>query len=368
MGVAVMGVGICGFTPTSTGLSYREIIVKAAKMAYEDAGVSLDQIDGAVSVEEDFISGYSIADEYVPDQLGMVLKPIYTIPGDFLHGLSSAVMQIETGAFKVVVVQSYSKASNMLSKDELLRFAFDPVYNRLGVSPHWAAGIEMRSFLADSEYSLDDVAEVVVKNKANAIFNTNAPYGGDWKSRDVLESRPVATPITEAMIARHADGAVVVVLGIDEIAREYSRKPVYITGTGWGSGNSILERRDQADSIGTRIAAERAYAEAGIADPAREIDAFFISDIYAHRELMHAQALGLGGHDSVIINPNGGALGGGDLFEATGGARLYEAVTQLRGEAGACQIQAKRALVHGWRGIPTDSCAVAILDTERRAS
>ncbi|NBB75773.1 MAG: hypothetical protein GVY02_00205, partial [Bacteroidetes bacterium] len=78
MAVALLGMGICGFTPTSTGLSYREMIAKAAKMAYRDAGVTIDLIDGAVSAEEDFPSGYSIADEYVPDQLGMVRKPVYT--------------------------------------------------------------------------------------------------------------------------------------------------------------------------------------------------------------------------------------------------------------------------------------------------
>ena len=58
---------------------------------------------------------------------------------------------------------------------------------------------------------------------------------------------------------------------------------------------------------------------------------------------------------------------GGDMFEATGGVRLFEAFSQLRGEAGRCQIDAQRALVHAWRGIPTDSCVVAILDIERRA-
>ncbi len=35
---------------------------------------------------------------------------------------------------------------------------------------------------------------------------------------------------------------------------------------------------------------------------------------------------------------------------------------------GRCQIDdAECTLVHAWRGIPTDSCVVAILDNERRA-
>jgi acetyl-CoA C-acetyltransferase len=365
MGVAIMGVGICGFTPTSTALSYREMIAQAARMAYTDANITIDQIDCAVSVEEDFVSGYSIADEYAPDQIGMVRKPVYTIPGDFLHGLGSAVMQINTGEYKIVIVEGYSKASNILTKDDLLRFAYDPVFNRFGITAQFLAGIEMRSFLSEYGYSLENVADVVVKNRGKAVANSNAPYGIKLSAEDVLNARPVATPVTELMFPRHSDGAIVVVLGTDDVARDLAPMPVYISGTGWGSGNSIIERRDHATSIGTEIAAEIAYKEAGVSNPMQDLDALFVSDLYAHRELMHLQALGTAGFDPDSVNPNGGSLGVGDLFESNGGARLVEAVTQLRGEAGACQVDCERVLVHGWRGLPTDSCAVAILDAER---
>lgn len=366
MTVALLGMGICGFTPTSTGMSYREMIAKAAKMAYRDAGVTIDVIDGAVSAEEDFPTGYSIADEYVPDQLGMVRKPVYTIPGDFMHAVASAAMQIETGRFDILVVESYSKASNVLTKDEMVRFAYDPVFNRFGVSPHWLAGLELSSFLSESQFSIEEVADVVVQNRTAAMDNSNAPYGDTFSIEDVITARPVSLPLTELMFAQHADGAVIAVLGTDEAARKYASKPAYFSGLGWGSGSSILERRDHSFSAGTAVAADRAYAEAGIGSAEMEVDAFFVSDSYAHRQLMHMEALGVKNSDGLIINPNGGALGGGDLFEATGGVRLYEALSQLRGEAGRCQIDAERVLVHAWRGIPTDSCVVAILENERR--
>jgi hypothetical protein len=55
----------------------------------------------------------------------------------------------------------------------------------------------------------------------------------------------------------------------------------------------------------------------------------------------------------------------GDLYEANGGARFYDAVKQLRGQAGSHQVQdAKTALLHGWRGLPTDTCSVVVLDAE----
>jgi acetyl-CoA C-acetyltransferase len=276
-------------------------------------------------------------------------------------------MQIQTGQFKTLVVEAYSKASNILQKDELLHFAFDPVFNRLGVSPHYLAAIEMQHFLGSSFYSLGDVAEVVTRNRSRAIANPLAPYGSTLSLEDVLGGRPVATPVTETMIARHADAAVVVVLGTDEIALERARRPVFVRGTGWASADSVVERRDQGSSEGTAIAARSAYAEAGIKDAGEEISVFYVSDLYAHRQLMHMEALGLTEDALPRVNPDGGSLGGGDLFEATGGARFCDAVQQLRGEGGAHQIPgATRALVHGWRGLPTDTCAVAILDAERR--
>jgi len=347
MGVSVMGIGFIGAVPTSDGLSYRELIARAARMAYQDAGIEPEQLDGAVSVEEDFVSGYSIADEYVPDQLGVVRKPVYTINGDYLHGFGSAVMQIQTGRYDMLV--------------------FDTIFERLGVSPHYLGSIEMQRYLDGSEYDLADVAEVVRRNREQAVANPAAPYGTTLTIEDVLDGRPVATPLTDLMFARHADAAVCIVIGTDRKAAEHSRSPVAVLGTGWGSADSIVSRRDLEGSVGTAVAARGAFAEAGIEDPATGCDVFYLSDLYAHRQLMHMDALGFGGEMLPLINPDGGALGGGDLFEATGGVRLVDAIRQIRGEAGAHQLpHVETAFVHGWRGLPTDSCAVAVLGSERR--
>jgi len=369
MNVIVMGIGFCGSFPTSGGLSYRELIARAASMAYKDAGIEAWELDGAVSCEEDFISGYSIADEYVPDQLGVQRKSVYTIPGDFLQGLGSAVMQIKTGQYKMLVVEAYSKASNILTKDELLHFAYDPTWNRFGVTPNYLAGIEMQQFLYSSPYTEQDVAQIVVANKTRAIGNPLAPYANHISIIDVLGARPIADPVTDTMFARPADAAVAVVIGAEDVALPKARKPVYISGTGWASGNSIIERRDHSVSEGTEIAARMAYKEAGIADPIEDLDAVYVSDLFAHRQLMHLEGMLYADESLTTVNPDGGSLAFGDLYEANGGARLYDAVQQLRGEAGEHQVKgAKRIGVHGWRGLPTDTCAVVVVDAERRTT
>ncbi len=367
MGVVLKGIGFAGAFPTSSGYSYRELIARAAAMAYEEAGITADMLDGAVVAEEDFISGYSISDEYTPDQLGVQRKGVYTVCGDFLHALGSAVMQVRTGHFRLLAVSAYSKASNILTKDEVLTFAYHPTFHRLDVSPHWLAGIEMGALLTADECDLGDIAEVVVQNRRRAMRNPLAPFGGLLDVDQVLAARPVAEPLTDLMVARPADAAVVAVVAADDLDLPRGRKPVRIVGTGWCSGTPTLEDRTHCASVGTARAASVAYEQAGVKCPRKEIDAFFISDLYAHRQIMHMSALGLDVDDLGVVNPDGGSQGLGDLFEANGGARLFEAVRQLRGEAGANQMdRVERVLVHGWRGLPTDSCAVAILENDRR--
>jgi len=116
---------------------------------------------------------------------------------------------------------------------------------------------------------------------------------------------------------------------------------------------------------------------AGIRHPEREIDLAEISDWYAHRELIHLEALGLCGSDDLKecladrrfekegrlpVNASGGLLGTGNAIGASGLIRVAQVVQQLRGQANGTQVQgAGVGLAHSWGGIPTATAGVAIL-------
>jgi acetyl-CoA C-acetyltransferase len=107
--VAIVGVGWSGFRSTTPEVSYKELMYDAAVRAYSDAGVDPRRdVDSFVTVAEDFHEGTSIFDEYVPDQLGGVLKSVHTITGDGLHGIATAYMLIKTGQFNIVAVEGHS--------------------------------------------------------------------------------------------------------------------------------------------------------------------------------------------------------------------------------------------------------------------
>lgn len=379
--VAVVGLGVCGFQALTPDLSYREIIFDAAVKAYRDAGVEHHEIEAFVTTAEDFQEGYSIADEYTPDQLGAVLKPCYTVPGDFLHSVASAAMMVQAGLFDLVAVECMSKASNMITLPDLTMFAMDPAFNRpLKFTEHAVAGLEMNRYLYETDQDIEECAGVVVKNKANALLNPHAAFGAKVDVEDVLNSDPVSLPVRYLNVAQNVDGAVVIVLASERAVPRLKGKPVFIKGTGWSADAPSLESRDWGLAIYAQLAGEMAYKEAGIACPAKQIDIAEVSDEYGYKEMMHVEALGLcrrgaagelllNGHFSpggeLPVNVSGGTLGVGNLYDANGGNMMAELMVQLRGEAGQRQVAGvKTGLAVAWRGVPSSSGAAIVLSNE----
>src|SRR5438132_3557365 len=379
--VAIIGIGFTSLQPSTPHASFKELMFEAAQKAYHDAGVEPSEIDSFVTCAEDLNEGISIFDEYTPDQLGAVQKPMHTLTQDGLHGIADAQMQICSGIAETVVVEAHSKASNLLTPDWLLDYATDPIYNRpLGFNPHAIAALEMNLFLNETGITPDDCAEVVAKNRGNALANPVAAYPLKMTPMNVSSSPYFAYPLREAEMAKSADGAVVVVLANEAKASKARAKPVWLLGAGFANDSATLESRGWGKAVYTEIAAKHAYRQAGIEDP-RRIELFEMDDTYAYKELQHLIALGLykdpaeAAHalksgatqtdGKTPVNVSGGALGMGLALEAAGLYRIVELALQLRGQAGPRQLpRVKVGLAQSWRGVPTTSGAVVILSSE----
>ncbi|HEV8621865.1 MAG TPA: acetyl-CoA acetyltransferase [Actinomycetota bacterium] len=380
--VAVVGIGHAGFAPITAGLSYKELMFEAAQRAYADARVDpRADVDSFVCCSEDYLEGTSIFDEYVPDQLGAVQRPMQTVAADGLFGVATAFMLIRSGAARVVAVEAHSKVSDVLTLGAIEQFAMDPVFNRpLGIPALAVAGLDMNAFLERTGLTEEHCAMVAAKNRTNALDNPRAAYPSDITAEDVEDSGPVYWPLRELEVAGRADGCVVVVLAAEERAGDLTEAPIWTLGAGWSSGSPTLESRSWGEADFVARAAERAFAMAGVEDPAEEIDLAEVDDVFAFKELQHLEALGLGtvgelaemlaggaleADGELPVNVSGGSQGQGNLFEANGLARLLECVEQLRGEAGGRQVdEAYVALAQSWRGVPTTSAAVIVLGNE----
>lgn len=369
--VSVIGVGEMPSRVVTSELSYRELMYRCAGKAYADAGIEHTDVDAFVTSAEDFLEGTSIFDEYVPDQLGAVLKPVFTTAADGLYALINAWMLIRTGIADIVLVEAHSKVSELLNLDVVERLAQDPNWIRpLGFSPHFPAGLEAMRYLHDEDLDPEVLSLVSCKNRNNALANDTAAFGARLSLDDALASPLVADPLREVDIATPSDYGCVMILASEAVAKDYERA-VPLQGLGYNSGTPNLSLRDYRTCMPAAAAAADAYAMAGVRSD--DVDFAEVDDLYAHRELVHLEALGLSPDPAgelvagefelegpLPINASGGALGLGRVFEAQGLARAAELVKQMRGEAGGRQLEGTLGLAHAWRGPPTESHAVIL--------
>jgi len=391
-------------------MQWKEFMYEACQKAYVDAGIDpRKDIDSFITCAEDYWEGFSIFDEFVPDQIGATLRPCCTVCGDGLYGLANAYMQIKTGLFNMVAVEAHSKVSDLLTYGDVVLFAYDPIFERpvsgpvvrqnyagsptytkknpkplVGrtqederIHPYFLAGLEMQHYLRKTGTTEEHCAGVVVKNKMNAFNNPYADYEARITVEDVMNSEYLFKPVKRLDISPTVDGAIAFVLADEKTARDIGIDPIYLSGFGYSSETPWLSTRGM-DAGYAKRAAEMAYKMSGISQPRKELDIAEVDDRFSYKELQHLEAMGLArsGEAAQLLeegeldmtgsfptNTSGGSLGVGNSLEATGLQRALEIVTQLRGHAGKRQVSdAERGIAQAWRGIPTGSGAVAIFE------
>jgi acetyl-CoA C-acetyltransferase len=377
--VGIIGVGLTAFRPSTPESNWKELMFEAACRAYADAGVDpREDVGSFVTCAEDYYEGFGIFDEFVPDQLGAVLRPTCTVSGDGLQGLATAFMQIRTGAFDVAVVEAHSKISDVVSLDGILEHGLDPVWTKpLGPHAFVVAGLEADAYLRATRTSPKALDAVIRKNRANGLRNPIAAYGARLDERHLKAAAPRFAPLRSLDVSSPADGCVVLVVASEAAAKRLKADPVWIRGIGWASDSPTLETRDWDAATYARLAADRAYGMARLRRPAQDVDLAEVDDRFSFKELQHLEAIGLakrgeagrlatqGDFDvggRLPVNASGGSLGCGNVFEATGLHRAAEIVLQLRGDAGRRQVDgAKLGVAQSWRFVPTATGAVAVL-------
>ncbi|MCE4601126.1 MAG: thiolase domain-containing protein [Desulfurococcales archaeon] len=379
---AIIGVGWYGFKPTTPEVSFREMMFEAATRAYQDAGIDPRRdVDAFLSAQEDFWEGIAIADEFAPEPIGGVLRPTVTVAGDGMQALANAVMLVQTGYFDIVAVEAHGKPSDIASLGEIYDLALDPIHHRpvKPAHPFFMMAFDAQAYMMRAGAEPAHLALVAASNRNAGLRNPRASYAARIGVDEVLDAEPVIDPLTRYDIAGFSDAAIVMVVARESVAKTLTDKPVYIDGIGYATetGTGTLEWHSWGRMPSMRIAAMIAYRQAGISDPSTATDFAEVEDRASHYQLIALEELGLAPEDqahklfekgeyspdsSYPVNPSGGTLSLGVSLEATGLARVLEAVLQLRGEAGSHQLSGvERAIVASWRGPPTTTSMVAVL-------
>jgi acetyl-CoA acyltransferase len=222
------------------------------------------------------------------------------------------------------------------------------------------------------------IAAVAAKNHENSTRNPGAQYRFNMTVDEVMADKPVSWPFTRAMCAPISDGAGAIVLCRGDVLSKFnSRRAVRIRGGALASAGARLPRH--LDKHIGRVAALQAYERAGVGP--EDISVAEVHDATAFAEILQIENLGfcargeggpmtesgatrLGG--KIPVNPSGGLLSRGHPIGATGVLQLHELVTQLRGEAGARQVERARLAIAenggGFLGVEEAATAVTILE------
>jgi len=374
-------VGICAvaqtkYSPEREDAYEGELAYEAIKQVLEETGLTLSDVDSAVSCSQDFWDGRTISNMNIQPFVGAHLSHEDKVAEDGLNAVYCGMAQVLSGHQEIVLVVAHMKES-MAEKSLIENAAFDPITMRqLGMDFLSAAALQAKRYMYKYGITAEQCAKVAVKNRGNGMNNPFAQEPMEIRVEDVLDSKLLASPIRKLDAKPVSDGACAMILAPAKRARKITKKPVWILGASNCYEAHYLGDRDLADCAALTQAARKAYSMAGIRNPLREIDVAEISEEFTYQELLWTEGLGFcdrgeGGKlvDSgktrmggkLPVNPSGGLLSGIPNGVA-GMARVAEAVLQLRGQAGKRQVPgAKIALAHGVTGICGQHQAVMIL-------
>jgi acetyl-CoA C-acetyltransferase len=374
--VGVVAVGQTKYHPNRADVNEEELAYEAVKQVLEQSGLTLSDIDSAISCSQDFWDGRTISNMNIQHVVGAHLSDEDKVAEDGVNAVYTAMARILSGHHHIVLVLSHTKESQA-EKSLVENAAFDAILMRqLGLDFLSSAAMQAKRYMYKYGITAEQCAKVAVRNRGNARNNPFAQEPLDITVEDVLGSKMMSSPIRLLDTKPVSDGACAMILASEDKAKKLTRKPVWILGASNCYETHYLGDRELADCDALVKAAKKAYSMAGIRNPLKQIDVAEISEEYSYQGLLWMEGLGFCGRgeggkfiDSGItrmggklpVNPSGGVLAGNPTCVA-GMARVAEAVLQLRGEAGARQIKgAQVALAHGVTGICGQHHGVMIL-------
>ena len=355
--VAIAGVGIVPFGRHGD-VTATELGTRALRDALAGAGVGRGGFQAAFCATA---YGGVAAGHRVLGSLGLTGGPIVDVEAGCASGgaaLSLGAAAIRSGQADTVLVIGIEKMPK-----GMIRSSFFPPWMEaagLAATPAYFA-LRAQRLLAEQGLTKDDLAAVVVKNRAHGVHNPDAMFRTAVTAAQVLASRVVCEPLHLWMLCSPNEGAAAVVLRRRDLAPAGAPALVaaslrsHLPGSVLDESTPLAGLVDHDVTPPTTLAATDAYEQAGLGPD--DVDVVECQDTDAARELLTWAELGLcapGAQPALLadgtarvggarpVNPSGGLLSKGEPLGASALGQVVELVRQLRGEAGARQVSGAR--------------------------
>ena len=319
-------------------------------------------ITNKLGLEEGFLS--ELTELHVPME----------VTRSFGSALSNAANAIQAGRYDVVLVGGIEKMTDRWDKirDDLMLLE-DPWSYYAGCTPEANHELMLRAYIKKHGISGENLeklnialAQIAVKNHLHGTKNEYAQFQKKITVDQVLNARKECRrPLGLYDYAPISDGAAILILTNERVAKEYTDKPIYIMGS--SSATDYLtypSREDMTHFLVTEVAMKNALKMAH-----KNLDDIPLIELYDQSTVMEMISLedlgfckrGIGWKSiyeccqdykgsyqidgrNLFVNMSGGLKADGNPLGARGGAQVFEIFKQLRGEAGDRQVKTDKEL------------------------
>jgi acetyl-CoA C-acetyltransferase len=227
------------------------------------------------------------------------------------------------------------------------------------------------------------MAHVSWKSHENGALNPKAHLKNRITKEKVLNAPMISYPLGLFDCCGVSDGAACAIVTTPEMAKKIGRAAnlVSIKALQLAVSNGaemFYDEWDGSHAMTAELASKRAYSEAGITDPKRQLDMVEVHDCFSITELVTMEDLGLsapgqacqditaGVYDrdgALPCNVDGGLKCFGHPLGATGLRMVYEIYQQLHGRTGERQLDDPTlGLTHNLGGFPNRNvCSISIV-------
>lgn len=387
--VAILGMGCSKFGERWND-DAEDLMVEAYEECLADAGIETEQIQAAwlSTAIEDFHVGKSGVPLSVALRLPYI--PVTRVENFCASGseaLRGASYAVASGACDIALALGVEKLKDTgygglpQRSRGVLNSMWWANYSAPGSFAQLAAAYSTKHNVNAADLKRA-IAQISVKSHDNGSRNPKAHLRNKVTLEQVMEAPMVASPLGLYDCSGVSDGSACAIVTTPEIAKSLGKKNLVTVkalqlavSNGTEAGHSSW---DGSYFMTARIAAKRAYQEAGITDPRKQISLTEVHDCFSVTELVTMEDL--------FISPEGGAIkdvldgffsaDGGQPCQIDGGLKcfghpigasglrmLYEIYLQLQGRAGDRQIKDPRlGLTHNLGGAPHQNvCSVAII-------
>ncbi|NOK58280.1 MAG: acetyl-CoA acetyltransferase [Chloroflexi bacterium AL-W] len=322
--------------------------------------ISSDRV-GALFVANAFGGVLQLQSHIAPSiasTLGLSGIEAYTVEAGGASGgvaLRQAYLAIASGAYDCVAVVGVEKLTDVADEQLIagMALAGDAEWEALHgitLTSQWA--MLMRRYMHEYGYTPTDFAPFPVNAHANGVSNAHALYRFPIKPEKVANGVPVADPLGLLDCATMADGAAVLILASEGLARELPHQSVRIAGSAVATDTLALHHRtDPLSLTAATRSSTRAFQQAEVTQG--DVNVLELTDPHGIAATLALEANGFAERGvgvqlacegaitpqgSVPLATGGGYKARGDVGGASGVYQIVELVHQLRGEAGTVQV------------------------------